>query len=91
MAFKTKRLNLRLTRQQDALLRSAAVARGESAHDFVLCGAAEAAGMQLAERSVLVLDDAAWTQLLGLLSTPPALPEALVKLLSTSSVLERST
>ncbi len=90
MAFKSKRLNLRLTRQQDALLRSAAVARGESAHDFILRRAAEAAEMQLAERSVFVLDDAAWTQLLDLLSTPPALPEALVKLLSTPSVLERS-
>ena len=46
--------------------------------------------MQLAERSVFVIDDAAWTQLLELLSTPPALPEALVNLLSTPSVLERS-
>ncbi len=87
---KTKRLNLRLTRQQDALLRSAAGARGESAHDFVLRHAVEAAEMELADRRVFVIDDAAWTQLLGLLSTPPALPEALDKLLSNPSVLERS-
>jgi uncharacterized protein (DUF1778 family) len=90
MASKTKRLNLRLTRQQDALLRSAAVSRGESAHDFVVRHAVEAAEVELADRRVFVIVDDAWTQLLGLLLTPPALPEALVKLLSKPSLLERS-
>jgi uncharacterized protein (DUF1778 family) len=90
MAFKTKRLNLRLTRQQDVLLRSAAVSQGESAHDFVVRHAVEAAEMELADRRAFVIDGGAWTQLLGLLSTPPAVPEALVELLSKPSVLERS-
>jgi uncharacterized protein (DUF1778 family) len=61
MASKTKRLNLRLTRQQDALLRSAAVSRGESAHDFVVRHAVEAAEMELADRRVFAIDDDAWT------------------------------
>jgi uncharacterized protein (DUF1778 family) len=91
MAFKIKRLNLRLTQQQDALLRLAAMSRGESTNDIVLRQAVEAAEMVLADRRVFVIDHAAWTQLLcSTFSAPSALPEALVKLLSTSSVLERS-
>ena len=89
MAAKTERLSLRLTPEQDAVLRRAAEARGESANDFVLRHAVEAAEMELADRRVFVVDDAAWDELQELLSAPPALPEAMVKLLSTPSVLER--
>ncbi len=89
MASKTERLSLRLTPEQDAVLRRAAEARGESANDFVLRHAVEAAEMELADRRVFVVDDAAWDQLQDLLSAPPALPEAMVKLLSNPSVLER--
>jgi uncharacterized protein (DUF1778 family) len=89
MASKTERLSLRLTPEQDAVLRRAAEARGESANDFVLRHAVEAAEMELADRRVFVVDDAAWGQLHDLLSAPPALPEAMVKLLSNPSVLER--
>ncbi len=46
--------------------------------------------MELADRRVFVIDDGAWTQLIELLTTPSALPESLVKLLSKPSVLERS-
>jgi uncharacterized protein (DUF1778 family) len=89
MASKTERLSLRLTPEQDAVLRRAAEARGESANDFVLRHAVEAAEMELADRRVFVVDDAAWNQLQDLLSAPPALPAAMVKLLSNPSVLER--
>lgn len=89
MPAKTKRLSLRLTPEQDAVLRRAAEARGESANDFVLRHAVEAAEMELADRRVFVVDDAAWDELQELLSAPPALPEAMVKLLATPSVLER--
>ena len=89
MASKTERLSLRLTPEQDAVLRRAAEARGESANDFVLRHAVEAAEMELADRRVFVVDDAAWGELQDLLSAPPALPEAMVKLLSNPSVLER--
>jgi uncharacterized protein (DUF1778 family) len=89
MASKTERLSLRLTPEQDAVVRRAAEARGESANDFVLRHAVEAAEMELADRRVFVVDDAAWTQLQALLSAPPVLPEAMAKLLSNPSVLER--
>ena len=89
MASKTERLSLRLTPHQDAVLRRAAEARGESANDFVLRHAVEAAEMELADRRVFVVDDAGWDELQDLLSAPPALPEAMVKLLLNPSVLER--
>ena len=59
MASKTERLSLRLTPEQDAVLRRAAEARGESANDFVLRHAVEAAEIELADRRVFVVDDAA--------------------------------
>ena len=74
MASKTERLSLRLTPEQDAVLRRAAEARGESANDFVLRHAVEAAETELADRRVFVVDDAEWDQLQELLSAPPALP-----------------
>lgn len=89
MASKTERLSLRLTPEQDAVLRRAAEARGESTNDFVLRHAVEAAETELADRRVFVVDDAEWDQLQKLLSAPPALPVPMVKLLSNPSVLEQ--
>jgi uncharacterized protein (DUF1778 family) len=89
MASKTERLSLRLTPEQDAVLRRAAEARGESANDFVLRHAVEAAEMELADRRVFIVDDAGWNRLQDLLSAPPALPAAMIKLLSNPSVLGR--
>ena len=89
MATKTERLSLRLTRAQETVLKSAAEARGESTSDYVLRHAVEAAETDLADRRVFVLEDAAWTQLQALLSSPPAeLPLPMLKLLSNPSVLE---
>jgi uncharacterized protein (DUF1778 family) len=89
MAAKTERLSLRLTPEQDAVLRRAADARGESANDFVVRNAVEAAEMELADRRVFVVDDTAWEELRDLFSRPPTLPPAMVKLLSKPSILER--
>jgi uncharacterized protein (DUF1778 family) len=88
VASKTERLSLRLTPEQDAILRRAADARGESANEFVVRHAVEAAQMELADRRVFVADDSAWGELLELLSRPPALPPAMLTLLSNPSVLE---
>lgn len=89
MTSKTERLSLRLTPEQDAVLRRAADARGESANDFVVHHAVEAAQMELANRRVFVADDLAWDELQELLSQPPTLPASMVKLLSNPSALER--
>jgi uncharacterized protein (DUF1778 family) len=88
MATKTERLNLRLTAAQDAVLRTAAEARGESTSDYVLRHAVEAAEMDLADRRVFVIDDAAWAELQALVSAQPELPLPMAKLLSKPSVLE---
>lgn len=90
MASKTERLSLRLTPGQDVVLRRAAEARGESTSDYVLRHAVEAAEIDLADRRVFALDDAAWNKLQVLLSTAPSrLPPAMTRLLSEPSVLER--
>ncbi|MHB1487353.1 MAG: type II toxin-antitoxin system TacA family antitoxin [Acidimicrobiales bacterium] len=88
MASKTKRLNLRLTSAQDAVLRSAAEARGESASEYVLRHAVEAAEIDLADRRVFVVDDAAWQELQALISAPASLPLSIAKLLANPTVLE---
>jgi len=91
MATKTERLSLRLTPAQDAVLRRAAEARGESANEYVLRHAFAAAEADLADRRVFVVDDAAWSELQDLVSSPPLeLPAAMAKLLSNPSVLEAS-
>ncbi|MGO9558362.1 MAG: DUF1778 domain-containing protein [Acidimicrobiales bacterium] len=88
MATKTERLNLRLTPTQDAILRSAAEARGESTSDYVLRHAVEAAETDLADRRVFVVDEVAWAQLQDLVSAQPELPIPMAKLLSKPSILE---
>jgi uncharacterized protein (DUF1778 family) len=92
MASKTERLSLRLTPNQDQVLRRAADANGESTSDYVLRHAVEAAEFDLADRRVFALDDVAWNELQSLLSaTPSQLPPAMIRLLSEPSVLERPT
>ena len=88
MATKTERLNLRLTSAQDAILRSAAEARGESTSDYVLRHAVIAAEMDLADRRVFVVDDTTWMELKSLVDASPVLPEGLAKLISEPSMLE---
>ncbi|MBJ7608096.1 MAG: DUF1778 domain-containing protein [Candidatus Dormibacteraeota bacterium] len=83
MATKTERLNLRLSTEQDTVLRRAAQARGESTSDYVLRHAVAAAETDLADRRVFVVDDNAWAELNELLSAAPSdLPGAMKALLS---------
>lgn len=89
MTTKSERLNIRLTPAQDSILRRAADARGESTSDYVLRHAVQAAEIELADRRVFVVDDAAWAQLQALLAGPVALPPTMVKLLSNPTVLEQ--
>lgn len=91
MATKTERLSLRLTAAQDAVLRRAAEARGESANEYILRHAFAAAEADLADRRVFVVDDAAWEELEELVSRPVSeLPLAMIDLLSSPSQLDPS-
>jgi uncharacterized protein (DUF1778 family) len=89
MTAKTERLNLRLFPAQDAILRTAAQARGESTSDYVLRHAVEAAAADLADLRTFVVDQTAWDTLQALVSAPPKLSPRMAELLSTSSVLEQ--
>ncbi len=88
VATKTERMSLRLTADQNEILRRAAEARGESASDYVLRHAVLAAESDLADRRVFVVDDAAWNELQALVSAPAKLPKSMIRLLATPSVLE---
>jgi uncharacterized protein (DUF1778 family) len=88
MATKTERLNLRLTQAQDTVLRAAADAHGETASEYVLRNAVEAAQTDLADRRVFLVDEPAWHALQAALSSPVSVPLPMLKLLSNASVLE---
>lgn len=88
MAMKSERLNLRLSRAQDAVLRRAAEAKGESISDYVLRHAVVAAETDLADRRVFVVDEVAWKALQKRLDQPPKPAAELEKLLHDPSVLD---
>ncbi len=88
MPTKTERLNLRLTPAQDTVLRAAAHSRGETASEYVLRNAVEAAQTDLADRRVFVVDEPAWHELQAALSSPVSVPLPMLKLLEKSSVIE---
>ena len=87
-AVKSERLALRLTSDQDQIVRSAAEARGESISEYVVRHAIEAAEADLADRRVFVVDDAAWVELQARLSAPPTFKPKLSKLMHNPSVFE---
>jgi len=89
VATKTERLNLRLTQEQDAVLRRAAEAKGEPVSDYVLRHAVEAAEADLADRRVFVVDPRAWRRLQEVLSRPARPAPKLRRLLAEPSVLEQ--
>ncbi len=86
---KTERIAVRLTRDQDEVVRSAAEARGEQLSEYVVRLIVEAAQADLADRRVFVVDDAAWAELQVRLSAPPVTKPRLGTLLANPSVLEQ--
>jgi uncharacterized protein (DUF1778 family) len=88
MATKTERRSLRLTESQDAILRRAAEARGESTNDYILRHAVEAAEADLTDLRMFVANENEWNQIQAALAKPVAFNEAMVKLLTSPSVLE---
>lgn len=73
---KDARLAMRLTPEQDALIRDAAAVRGQSLTEFVTVAAVSSAADTLADRRVFRLDDAAWDEFDALLDRPAqSIPE----------------
>jgi uncharacterized protein (DUF1778 family) len=88
MENKTERWTLRVTPGQDAVVRRALEATGESLSEYVVRHAVEAAENDVVDRRVFAVDEATWSRLQDLLDRPPARKPALRRLLTEPSVLE---
>jgi len=78
---KHSRLAMRLTPDQDALIRDAAAVTGQSLTDFVTIAAVARAEDTLADRRVFRLDDAAWAEFSAILDRPAQRVPELARLL----------
>lgn len=78
---KQSRLAVRITPDQDALIRDAAAVSGQSITDFVTSAVVARAEDTLADRRLFRLDEAAWAEFAELLDRParpiPAVTELL--------------
>lgn len=82
MGTKDARIAVRMTAEQEALIRSAADAEGVTVTDFTVTAAVSQARDVLADRRVFLLDDATWTEFLAVLDRPVQHNPALEKLLA---------
>jgi uncharacterized protein (DUF1778 family) len=79
---KDSRLHVRLSSEQDALIRHAAEVEGKTVTDFTVQATVEHARDVLADRRLFRLDDAAWDEFQALLDRPVARKPRLAKLLA---------
>lgn len=88
-ATKSARLNLRLNDADDALLRQAATALGQSVSEFLTRSAVERAHDVLADQRHFDLDPETWDRFVAVLDEPAEPDPALVSLFSQPSRIER--
>ena len=81
-ARKQSRLAVRLTADQDALIREAAAAHGQSITEFVTAAAMSRADETLADRRVFRIADLAWAEFTAELDRPGRRIPELADLLS---------
>lgn len=86
--MRDSRLAVRLTSDQDALIRRAAEVAGISITDFTVEAAVSHARDVLVDRRLFVLDDAAWQEFLAVLDRPVAPKPRLTKLFASESIFE---
>jgi uncharacterized protein (DUF1778 family) len=89
MATKTERFAVRVTPEQDALIRRAAEVEGTDLTNFTVTATLAHARDVLADRRLFALDDAAWTEFQAILDRPVVHKPALEKLFTEPSVFER--
>lgn len=87
-SMKDSRLAVRLSSDQDALIRHAAAVEGTSITDFTVAAAVEHARDVLADRRVFAVDDAAWSEFLAILDRPVSDKPRLKKLFAEPSVFD---
>lgn len=87
-ARRAEKIDIRLTTEAKAILRSAAAAQGRTVSDFVLESALQRAAETLPDRTRFDLGAKQWAEFQALLAPPRDLPR-LAKLLKKPSVFER--
>lgn len=85
MASKTERFAVRLTPEQDALIRRAAEVQGTDLTNFTVTATLAHAREVLADRRLFVLDDADWGDFLAVLDRPVSPKPRLERLFSEAS------
>ena len=88
MATKSERFAVRLTPEQDALIRRAAEVEGTDLTTFTVSATVARARDVLADRRHFLLDDAAWTEFTALLDRPVRYKPALAKLFAKPSLFD---
>jgi len=88
MAAKDSRIAVRLTSEQDALIRHAAEAEGTDLTNFTVTATLAHARDVLADRRLFAIDDAAWTEFLAVLDRPVSHKPRLEKLFAEASIFD---
>lgn len=84
---KTRRLELRLTEEQNSLIRSAATYTSRSISDFVLSAATLEAQRRLADQRIFFINDEQYARFEEILQAPPSEDPKLSKLFERPSPL----
>jgi len=85
---KDSRIAVRLSSDQDELIRRAAEVEGTSITEFTVDAAVSRARDVLVDRRLFMLDGAAWTEFLAVLDRPIAYKPRLEKLFASESIFE---
>ena len=88
MANKTERFAVRLTAEQDALIRQAAEVEGTDLTNFTVTATLAHARDVLADRRLFALDDAAWTKFLVVLERPVSAKPRLAALFAEPTMFD---
>lgn len=85
---KDSRIAVRLSSEQDELIRRAAEVEGTSITEFTVDAAVSRARDVLVDRRLFMLDDAAWTEFLAVLDRPIEYKPRLEKLFASEPIFE---
>lgn len=87
-AVKTSRIAVRLSPEQDALIRHAADIEGTSITEFTVEAAVSRARDVLADQRLFMVDDAAWAEFSVVLDRPVVHKPRLERLFAAESIFE---
>jgi uncharacterized protein (DUF1778 family) len=87
--LRAENINLRVTRDQKALIDRAAEAQGRNRSDFMLDAACREAESVLLDQCYFQLDDDAFQRFTAMLDAPPADNPGLTRLLKTKAPWEK--